>query len=459
MAIKQNMYPKRYMSKQQKQLFSRGYIFNKDGQVYGFNPNKFAAYIQNLYEIIFAIERKFYSYEYGVWRKMEKEEFSKFIYDELEEIEEGLWESGNEREAIKALERLLLYDKEFNGNRHLINLQNGMYNTKTHVLLPHNISYFSSFQIPFEYNANATCPRFERYLFEVFEGDNERIKKAVEWLGYCMTAETKAQKALILFGGGSNGKGVFTEILSAMAGKANVSNIPLADLGTDFNRVHLFNKTVNIAAENEVGKTGFNSQFFKTIIGEDTITAAFKGVDGFTYKPFCKLVLSFNNLPYTNDKSEGYFRRLDFLPFTRHFSENEKDTDLKTKLLEELPGIFNLAMEGLEQLQANNYKFSNCRVSEQLLVEYKVELSPMLQFFDDKVVAGDEEKRIDNKIVYSAFKAWAKENGYKSHSGISNKAFWREFEAEAKRRKIETTVGHSNSYRYHTGIKLVEEYK
>ncbi len=42
----------------------------------------------------------------------------------------------------------------------------------------------------------------------MFEGDKERISKAIEWLGYCLSTETKAQKALILFGGGGNGHSI-----------------------------------------------------------------------------------------------------------------------------------------------------------------------------------------------------------------------------------------------------------
>jgi len=41
---------------------------------------------------------------------------------------------------------------------------------------------------------------FEKALDEWFEGDEERITKAVEWYGYSLTTNTSAQKALFCRG-------------------------------------------------------------------------------------------------------------------------------------------------------------------------------------------------------------------------------------------------------------------
>lgn len=241
----------------------------------------------------------------------------------------------------------------------------------------------------------------------------------------------------------------------ALVGKENVSGVPLTDLESNFERARLFNKLVNIASETEVGRKGMNSQHFKAIVGEDIITAAYKGVDSFEFRAFCKLVSSCNKLPKTNDSSEGYFRRLDLLPFTRHFSDEDKDPNLKEKVLAELPGIFNLAMKGLETLQKNDFKFSPCKASEDLLKEYKLELRPMVQFFDEMVVKDETGRRTNNKVAFESYKDWAKDNGYKRQTDISAKAFWRDFKAEASKREIVPVSKHSNRTKYHTGFRLL----
>ncbi|MBS5308833.1 MAG: hypothetical protein KHY57_19925 [Clostridium sp.] len=43
-----------------------------------------------------------------------------------------------------------------------------------------------------------------------------------------------------------------------------------------------------------------------------------------------------NNLPYTNDKSYGYYRRLSILQFSAYIPEEKRDKQLKDKLKEEL---------------------------------------------------------------------------------------------------------------------------
>ena len=52
---------------------------------------------------------------------------------------------------------------------------------------------------------------FIKFLKDSFQDDEESEKLAQEWAGYLLTAETKAQKALLLYGSGANGKGVFID--------------------------------------------------------------------------------------------------------------------------------------------------------------------------------------------------------------------------------------------------------
>jgi len=51
-------------------------------------------------------------------------------------------------------------------------------------------------------------------------------------------------------------------------------------------------------------------------------------------------------LMMTPDDDDGIWRRLQMIPFNRRFSESERDPDLYEKLLLELPGILNWALDG-----------------------------------------------------------------------------------------------------------------
>lgn len=445
------------MNDEQVALNDRGFSFDEDGIIINFNGNYFASYIKKNYNLIYGSDGEFYEYFDGVWSKVEIRELKQFLYTELQEPRHGVWSTRRENEYFESMKRMLYESQAFNEHCHLINMQNGMFDLDTLELIDHDPDYLSSIQIPISYDSEATCQQFNQFLSQVFEGDKERIRKAVEWYGYALSTETKAQKALILYGSGGNGKGVFTEILSELVGEMNLSHILLTEVQHKFARANLFNKTINICSENEMGGKSFNTQYFKAITGEDTISAEYKNKPVFSFKPTVKMIISMNNLPQTKDRSDGYYRRLDFLPFTKHFSEDEKDRDLKNKLLEELSGIFNLAIEGLINLRNNDYKFSKCQSSDDLLKQYNQELNPLISFFDECIEIADKEHRESNKTIYNTFKRWAEENGHKGYANISSQKFWKEFETEAKVRKIVTTSGRSNKFRYHTGIIVAEE--
>jgi putative DNA primase/helicase len=208
------------------------------------------------------------------------------------------------------------------------------------------------------------------------------------------------------------------------------------------------------------GKT-LETQYFKACVGEDAISAEEKHMPVFSFKPTAKMIMTMNSLPDTRDTSYGYFRRLSILAFNASFSGEKRDNKLKEKLKEELPGIFLWAMEGLKRLRANDYKFSPCKSMDDMLKRYQAEQKPMYEFFEDCIVPlEDASHREDNKLVYNTFRNWAIENGIEYYYGkMSSQKFWREFETVAKKKGYKCSSGRSNTFRYHTGIKVVGEYK
>ncbi len=444
-----------------RELRKRGFWFKEDSsEIAGFNANFFASYIKKRMKILYAKDSFFYIYGNGIWMKKEDNEILTLFRNILQEPRYGVWTKKREDEYVVALKREVYYHGDLNPHKHIINMKNGVFDLNEFKFLPHNPKYLTTIQIPIEYKENAKCPRFLQYLDEVFEEDAERIAIAQEWYGYSVTTETKAQKALILYGSGGNGKGIFTEMLSLLIGEDNSSHTPLNELSKGFSRVCLHNKTANISNENETDGKSFNTQYFKAIVGEDMINAEQKGKPVFSFKPTVKLILSMNNLPSTKDKSTGYYRRLSILNFTAHFSEENRDRDLKEKLQKELSGIFLWAIEGLKRLRDNQFKFSYCKNMEETLKDYEKEQNPMIGFFDDCIENEDnEEYREDNKVIFTTFKKWAEKNGHSRYANISIQRFWREFKAVAISKGYNCKSGKSNSTRYHTGIKIVGEYK
>jgi putative DNA primase/helicase len=69
-----------------------------------------------------------------------------------------------------------------------------------------------------DYVPGAKCPRFEKYLEEVFLGDKATINCIQEMVGYVFYKSIPKPGLFCLIGGGGNGKSVFINILLSLFG-------------------------------------------------------------------------------------------------------------------------------------------------------------------------------------------------------------------------------------------------
>lgn len=435
-------------------------ICNKTYKFKSFSPNKFAEYISRNSNLIYS-KGDFYNYKNGKWTKIEELTVLQRIRNLLHKYYDDIWSTKREKEYIEALKRIIHYDGEFNNNKRYINMLNGMYDLEEFTLVEHNKDFYSTIQIPIIYSEGAECPRFKKFLQQSFQDDEESQKLAQEWAGYLLTAETKAQKALLLYGSGANGKGVFIDLISECIGQDNISSIPLNELHKGFSRVCLHNKLANISSENETNGKSYNTQYFKMITGEDIINAEQKNKPVFSFRNTAKIVVSTNNLPHTKDNSYGYWRRLSILNFCNTVKEEDRDRDLKDKLKTELQGIFLWAIDGLKRLKDNNYKFTESKKSEEVLNQYQKEINPFIMFFEECIITTvDKNYREDNKVIYNSYKSWARANGMEGQAKISVQKFWKKFEEYAKELGIKDCVQkRSGSFRYHTGVKVIGDFR
>lgn len=433
-------------------------LCKKTFKVKYFSPNRFTSYIADRWYLVFNSE-DFYTYGNGLWSKVHEKYLLASLRDELHKYIDDIWTLKREKEYVGALQRLVYYDGELNGNKRFINMKNGMFDLEAFTLVKHSPEYYSTIQIPIEYDENAVCPNFINFINQSFLGDEESKTLAQEWSGYLLTAETKAQKGLILYGEGANGKGVFVDSISYLIGQENISSIPLNELHKGFSRVCLFNKLANISNENECNGNSFNTQYFKAITGEDVITAEQKNKPVFEFKPTVKLVFSTNNLPHTRDTSHGFMRRLSILHFKNTVKEENRDRDLKEKLKLESQGIFLWAVEGLKRLKGNKFKFSDCTTSNEVIREYEKELNPMVLFFEECIRKVDEEHREDRRIIYNSFRVWAESNGMEGYAKMGSQKFWKKFKEQAKALGYNCELKHSGMSRYCTGVKVVGAFR
>lgn len=276
-----------------------------------------------------------------------------------------------------------------------------------------------------------------------------------EIVGYCLTAETRAEKGFYFYGSGCNGKSLLTKIITELVGKENISNESINGMSRRFGLQSLIGKTVNISAENELkdGKA-VNTENMKALISGDNVTIDIKHKQPIEYKPICKLIFLVNSLPNTTDVTYGYFRKIIIVPFNRKFEGANKDVNLFEKIKEdEMPGILNWALEGLKRLKANNYQFTESNAVNELMDKYQKDQNPVIRFVEDMIVA-NEESKISRKDLINKYYTWVSQQGIDDKNSTSNQKFWKMLEAALNKLNIHVEDKKVRGIRHLKGIKF-----
>lgn len=252
-----------------------------------------------------------------------------------------------------------------------INFGNGTLDLKTGNLCKHNWSDYFRYVLPYDYNKNASCPMFMRYLNEVMP-EKEAQDVLSEYVGWLFMPGLKLEKVLFLYGSGCNGKSVFIDIVEALLGKENISHESLSDLCGEYganSRSNLAGKILNTCSD--VAPNAFAGDLFKRIASGEPISAKILYKDVTTLTEYPKMMFCLNELPKTNDTSNGFYRRFLIAPFKVQIPKIKINPNLaKDIICHELPGIMNWVLVGRERL-IKNKKFTDSPVMNKTLEEYK----------------------------------------------------------------------------------------
>ena len=148
-------------------------------------------------------------------------------------------------------------------------------------LRPHTPHWFSTTQLPFDFDPTAACPKWLDFLARCLERDpktgaalrngDRRLEILQEAFGYCLLTDARFQKFFIFVGNGDNGKSVALSVLGSMLGGENVSHIGLEQLSNTFGLESLLGKSANICGDlNDVGNVA--EGILKRLTGTDRMT-------------------------------------------------------------------------------------------------------------------------------------------------------------------------------------------
>jgi P4 family phage/plasmid primase-like protien len=338
----------------------------------------------------------------------------------------------------------------------LFNFPNGVFDVAAGELRPHFKDSGFKFVLPANYAPGAEAPTWNDFISNVTCNRIDLQLVLQEFMGYILSGmDPIYQKGLLLLGTGANGKSTFVNVLRALCGKNAFSNLSLKDMGNDQRRYIMKDKIVNIAEENS------RDSFRDTELAKNFITGGFISVKPLYAQPFeyqntSKLVALCNRMPDNADHTEGFFRRFLIVPFDKHFSEAEADVNIEKKLIAELPGIFNFAIEGYRRLVSQG-GFSKSQTIADQVQNYSHETNEVRQWLVDECTYNPlETVSTQNNVLYSSFTAYCEQVGIRQPPSMIQ--FGRQLAAAMKMmgRKYETTRPRSDAGQRLTSVRFLE---
>ena len=233
-----------------------------------------------------------------------------------------------------------------------------------------------------------------------------------ESIGYSLTTSVDYQIMFFMVGQGANGKGVLMHAITSITGNAA---IPI-DLGSlrstnTYQLALAAGKRVIYCAEAEAHANMISDGIIKALVAGDPLMVRQIKEKPFELRSVAKVWWSMNRLPDVKDTTHGFWRRVRVVPFNRTFSKQEIDPQLKDKLTDELPGIFNWAMSGLRRLERNEAFTTSSQVDD-WTENYRNENNPLQNFIDEHCQVSPLYTVTINPL-YKAYKQWALDNGYR----------------------------------------------
>ena len=320
----------------------------------------------------------------------------------------------------------------WDGDPFLLGVANGVVDLRTGKLRPGKPCDKITLHTDVEFDPRAKCPRFDRFLEEIFGDDADLISYVHRAVGYSLTGDVSEQCFFCCHGEGANGKTTLLNVLRHVIGDF-ACNLPFSafelkarsaipnDIAT------LPGRRFATAIETDESAQ-LNEPRIKALTGGDPITARLLYRDLFTFDPVAKFWLSFNHRPAVADDSHGFWRRVHMIPFNRQFDPGT-EPDLAAKLRAEAPGVLAWAVRGYLEWQQHGLQPPATVVAA--IKTYREESDPLRDFVADRCTL-HPDAQITVADLWSEYLDWCLQSGIQKC--LQRPAFTRRVEAHGCRK-------------------------
>lgn len=343
-------------------------------------------------------------------------------------------------------ERIVVTADRLDAHPHLLSVRNGTVDLRNGALRPAARDDLLTLGTAVPYAHDAACPRWERFLREVFAEDTELISGVQRLFGYILTGYTREQALPVFYGDGANGKSVAVEVLEQLLGDLAVTAAMDTFLegqggAVDYDLARLRGARLVVAQESGRGRR-LADAVVKRVTGGDTITARHPYGRPFSYRPAFTAILVTNHRPRADATDEAIWRRLRLVPFEVSFRGRE-DRQLAAALTRELTGILAWAVRGAVQWHERGLDWPQAVTAA--TAAYRADEDPTAGFLADECRL-DPAGRVTVANLRSRYETWAHANGERP---ISAKALTQALAGHG------ITAARTNKAREYRGLHLI----
>jgi len=297
----------------------------------------------------------------------------------------------------------------------LLNVENGVVDLKTGALLDHDPRMLQTKICNGMFLRGASCPKWEKFLDEIFCGDKDLIGYVQRALGYSLTGLVTEEVMFFMFGFGANGKSVFINtIINILADYAMTAPASMLALRRNDDKGRASPEMARMvgsrfAVANETQSNDrLDEQLVKVLVSREKIAARHLYGDYFEFMPTHAMWVRGNHKPIVTGDDHGIWRRIQLIPFARTFKPDEIDPFLEDKLASERDGILTWMVEGCLKWQAEGLKPPRAVINASS--QYRKESDVLGQWLDEECDLGMTH-RCDQKRVYGSYQYWCTSNG------------------------------------------------
>lgn len=327
--------------------------------------------------------------------------------------------------ALIRQERICLTASDLNTNPNYLVVRNGTLDLSKGELITGKINDFCTSQANVDFDPDADCPEWLRHVntvsgFTMDSADPELAGFLQRWVGYTLSGSVDAQKFAFLYGEGANGKNVLVEtvmkILGGYAGTAteqlltgSASDHPTTIADLDGYRMVFVD---------ESPKGRINDSRIKQLTGSEKLKARRMHKDPYEFYARFKLWIAGNHKPRVSDGTEGWWRRLDLVPFGVIIPREQRIEGYSRLLYgNEASGILNWAMTGYQNYQTQ--RLAAPRRVTQARDEYREEENTFSVFMADNFDRTMFNRYcVPDPVIVQLYVTWCKLQNLDTRAGI-----------------------------------------